>query len=82
MGHTWRKIAAGFVRIAGILGWIYIGVLETIRGPVKELIGAYIAGSLSLWLILIAMIESFVYLTLASGVWCAGYIASGYLAKK
>ncbi|MDD6058300.1 MAG: phospho-N-acetylmuramoyl-pentapeptide-transferase [Clostridiales bacterium] len=77
MKITWRFIVSLAFYILGIIGWLYVGVWMTITRPMKGLIVAALAGELSLWKLLLAFAQSFLYLSLAGAVWCIGYMLSG-----
>lgn len=49
--------------------------------PVRELILAQMAGSMSLGRLVAALIEGFIYLSLAGGVWCIGYMLSSHFRE-
>jgi hypothetical protein len=78
MKINWRAIAAVTFYALGILGWFYIGAWMILTRPVKGLILAHLAGTLSLWKLLAAAIQAFLYLSLAGGVWCIGYMLRNY----
>lgn len=48
MKFSWRMIAAAFSYALGVLGWCYVGGYKILTGPVRELILAQMAGSMSL----------------------------------
>ena len=52
-----------------------------LTGPVRELILAQMAGSMSLGRLVAALIEGFIYLSLAGGVWCIGYMLSSHFRE-
>ena len=68
MKFSWRMIAAAFSYALGVLGWCYVGGYKILTGPVRELILAQMAGSMSLGRLVAALIEGFIYLSLAGGV--------------
>jgi hypothetical protein len=82
MKKNWRAIAAFVFYTLGILGWFYIGGWMILTRPVKGLILAHLAGNLSLWKLLAAVIQAFLYLSLAGGVWCIGYMLSTHFEEK
>ena len=47
----------------------------------RELILAQMAGSMSLGRLVAALIEGFIYLSLAGGVWCIGYMLSSHFRE-
>lgn len=71
MKFSWRMIAAAFSYALGVLGWCYVGGYKILTGPVRELILAQMA----------ALIEGFIYLSLAGGVWCIGYMLSSHFRE-
>lgn len=81
MKMNWRAIAAVVFYALGILGWLYVGGWMILTRPVKGLILAHLAGNLSLWKLLIAAIQAFLYLSLAGGVWCVGYILGSHFKR-
>ena len=81
MKFSWRMIAAAFSYALGVLGWCYAGGYKILTGPVRELILAQMAGSMSLGRLVAALIEGFIYLSLAGGVWCIGYMLSSHFRE-
>ncbi len=82
MKVNWRAVVAVAFYALGILGWLYIGGWMILTRPVKGLILAHLAGNLSLWKLLIAVIQGFLYLSLAGGVWCVGYMLGNYFKEN
>ncbi len=82
MKVNWRAVVAVAFYALGILGWLYIGGWMILTRPVKGLILAHLAGNLSLWKLLIAVIQGFLYLSLAGGVWCVGYILGNHFKEN
>lgn len=82
MKVNWRAVAAVLCYALGILGWLYVGGWMILTRPVKGLILAHLAGTLSLWKLLIAAIQGFLYLSLAGGIWCVGYILSNHFKEN
>lgn len=76
MKFTWRTFVAVCCYALGVLGWCYVGGWMILTKPVKGLILAYLAGNFSIGKLIAAIIQAFIYLSLAGGVWCAGYILS------
>lgn len=74
--HTWRTLIALLAYALGVFGWLYIGVWQILKKPVWSLITAQMEGRLSLGLLVSAFIQGFLYLSLAGGVWCIGYMIS------
>lgn len=81
MKITWKTTAAVLCYLLGIVGWCYVGGYMILAKPVKGLVVAYLAGKLSIWKIVIAIVQGFVYLSLAGGVWCVGYMLSNYIKE-
>lgn len=67
-----------FFYALGIVGWCYVGGYMILTRPVKALILAKMAGSLSIGKLIVALIQGFLYLSLAGGVWCVGYMLSNH----
>ena len=67
---------------AGVFGWFYIGVWQVLKKPVHSVILAQIAGHLSIGLLIGALIQGFLYLSLAGGIWCVGYMISEYFKES
>lgn len=78
MKGRWKTIASLLFYILGVLGWCYIGGWMVLTRPLKGLVLAHAAGSLSIGKLLTAMLQGFVYLSLAGGIWCIGYMLSNY----
>lgn len=78
MKFSWKTLIALVCYALGVFGWIYFGAWMIITKPVKGLIVAHIAGKLSLGKLLIAAVQGFLYLSLAGGVWCVGYMLSNH----
>lgn len=81
MKFSWRMIAAALSYAFGVLGWCYVGGYKILTGPVKGLIIAQMTGSMSLGQLVAALIEGFIYLSLAGGVWCIGYILCNHFRE-
>lgn len=81
MKFTWKTMAAILCYALGIIGWCYIGGWLVLTKPVKGLIIAHLAGKLSIGKLITAVIQGFLYLSLAGGVWCVGYILSDYFKE-
>lgn len=47
MKFSWKMIAAALSYALGVLGWCYVGGYKILTGPVKGLILAQMAGSMS-----------------------------------
>ena len=70
MKITWKALLALFFYTLGVVGWFYVGGWMILRGPVRGVILAHMAGDLSLIKLAVALVQGFVYLSLAGGVWC------------
>ena len=81
MKFSWKMIAAALSYALGVLVWCYVGGYKILTGPVKGLILAQMAGSMSLGRLVAAAIEGFIYLSLAGGVWCIGYMLSSHFRE-
>lgn len=81
MKFTWKTVAAVFFYALGVLGWCYVGGYMILTKPLKSLVVAYLAGKLSVWKILVAAVQAFIYLSLAGGVWCIGYMLSNHFKE-
>jgi polyferredoxin len=82
MKMTWKTILAALAYGIGVFGWIYTGVWQILKKPVRSVIVAQMAGHLSIGLLIGALIQGFLYLSLAGGIWCVGYMISEYLKEK
>ena len=71
MKITWKTLLALFFYTLGVVGWFYVG----------GVILAHMAGDLSLIKLAVALVQGFVYLSLAGGVWCIGYMLSDHFRK-
>lgn len=78
MKITWRTLAAWCCSALGVLGWCYVGGWMTVTRPVKGLIHAFMSGNLTVGKVLVAGMEGFIYLSLAGGIWCVGYVLSSH----
>lgn len=78
MKLSWKMLAALLCYALGMIGWCYVGGWMILTKPVKGLILAHVAGNLSLWKLIIAFVQGFVYLSLAGAVWCVGYILGNH----
>ena len=72
MKITWKTLLALFFYTLGVVGWFYVGGWMILRGPVRGVILAHMA---------VALVQGFVYLSLAGGVWCIGYMLSDHFRK-
>ena len=82
MKITWKTFLAVSAYWAGVFGWFYIGIWQVLKKPVHSVILAQIAGHLSVRLLAGALIQGFLYLPLAGGVWCVGYMISEYFKES
>lgn len=82
MRFTWKTFIAQFCQVLGVLGWIYIGCWQVLKRPIKKVIVAQMAGSLSVMTLCGAVVQAFLFLSLAGAVWCAGYILKDYFLAK
>lgn len=78
MKITWKTAVSILCSVLGVAGWCYIGGWLVLTRPLKGVLVAHAAGSLSIRKLLAAVIQGFVYLSLAGGVWCIGYMLSNY----
>lgn len=81
MKITWKTILAAAAYIAGSLGWIYVGLWQILKRPVRRLVLAKISGTLSIGMLCGAVVQGFLLLSLAGAVWCVGYILSEYFKE-
>lgn len=81
MRFTWKTLAALLCYVFGVLGWLYIGGWMGLTRPLKGLVLAHLAGSLSFGKLAVAVGQGFLYLSLAGGVWCVGYMLSNYFKE-
>ena len=70
MKITWKALLALFFYTLGVVGWFYVGGWMILRGPVRGVIK-----------LAVALVQGFVYLSLAGGVWCIGYMLSDHFRK-
>ena len=82
MKIMWKTFLAVSAYWAGVFGWFYIGVWQVLKKPVHSVILAQIAGHLSIGLLIGAFIQGFLYLSLACGIWCVGYMISEYFKES
>lgn len=81
MRITWRTLAGMLFYALGVLGWCYLGGFMIFAKPVKGLIIAHLAGNLSFGKLFVAVVQGFIYLSLAGAVWCIGYMAGNYFKE-
>ncbi len=82
MKFNWKLIAAAIFYALGVLGWVYVGGWMVLTRPVKSLIVAHLAGKLTILKCVGAVVQGFLLLSLAGGVWCIGYMLSNYFKDK
>lgn len=78
MKITWRTLLALLFYALGVVGWCYVGGFLVLTRPIKGLIVAQLTGNLSIGKLVVALIQGFLYLSLAGGVWCVGYMMSNH----
>lgn len=78
MRFSWKTMMAFLFYSLGVIGWFYFGGFMILTKPVKAVILANMSGNLTIWTLAGAVIQGFLYLSLAGGVWCIGYILSNY----
>lgn len=81
MKFTWRALLAFLFNILAMVGWCYVGAWMIWTRPVRGLIAAQLAGELSLWKVILAFAQGFLYLSLAGAVWCVCYILSNHFKE-
>lgn len=82
MRFNWRMVVAAIFYALGFLGWAYVGGWMLLTKPVKGLILAHLAGKLTIIKCIGAVIQGFLLLSLAGGVWCVGYMLSNHFKEK
>lgn len=82
MKFSWRAVLASLCNVLGVLGWLYFGCYRVIMGPIRNVITSQINGSLTVGVFLTSIVTAFLYLSLAGGVWCIGYMLKYYFGKK
>lgn len=81
MKFTWKAVVALLCYALGVLGWCYVGGYMILTKPLKTLVVAYLARELTIGKVLVAAIQAFIYLSLAGGVWCIGYMLSNHFKE-
>ena len=81
MKNIWKTILAAVTYLAGVLGWLYVGLWQILKRPVRRLVLAKLAGTLSFGTMFWAMAQGFLLMSLAGGVWCIGYMLSNYFKE-
>ena len=81
MKITWKTLLALFFYTLGVVGWFYVGGCFFQGAAVRGNVRAHMAGDLSLIKLAVALVQGFVYLSLAGGVWCIGYMLSDHFRK-
>ena len=56
MKITWKALLALFFYTLGVVGWFYVGGWMILRGPVRGVILAHMAGDLSLIKLAVALV--------------------------
>lgn len=56
MKITWKTLLALFFYTLGVVGWFYVGGWMILRGPVRGVILAHMAGDLSLIKLAVALV--------------------------
>ena len=82
MKFSWKGVAAVCCSVLGALSWLYWGVYRLVKGPVKNVVIAKMAGTLTLALLVSNFFRGFVCLTIAGFIWCLLYIVKGYISRK
>ena len=82
MKFSWKGVAAVCCSILGAISWIYLGFYRLLKGPVKNIIAAKMAGTLTLTMVASNFVRGFICLTIAGFVWCLWDILKGYIARK
>lgn len=81
MKITWKTLLALFFYTLGVVGWFYVGGWNDLkRTGQRSDSGAY-GRDLSLIKLAVALVQGFVYLSLAGGIWCIGYMLSDHFRK-
>lgn len=78
MRFSWKTAAAMICSFLGLMGWCYVGGYMILTKPLKDLVLSFAAGDFSFVKILAALVQAFLYLSLAGAVWCIGYMGSDY----
>lgn len=81
MKTTWKAWLSVLFYLLGILGWCYVGGWMLLTGPVFEIFLAYRQDCLTLGRLCMEVMQGFIYLSLAGGVWCVGYMLSNYFRE-
>ena len=82
MRDSWKSVAAVCCSVLGAISWLYLGVYRLVKGPVKNIIVAKLAGSLTLTFLAINFFRGFICLTIAGFIWCLWYLLKGYILRK
>lgn len=81
MKFSWKGVAAVCCSVLGAISWLYLGVYRVLKGPVKNIISAKMAGTLSMTYLVSNCARGFCYLTVAGFIWCLWYILKGYILR-
>mgnify|MGYP000461845162 CR=1 FL=1 len=71
MKIMWKTFLAVSAYWAGVFGWFYIGVWQVLKTGAFRDTGTDCRTS-SIGLLIGALIQGFLYLSLAGGIWCVG----------
>lgn len=82
MKFSWKGVAAVCCSVIGAISWVYLGIYRLLNGPVKNIIAAKMAGTLTGALVLSNFVRGFACLTMAGFIWCLWYILRGYFLRK
>ena len=82
MKDAWKGIAAIFCTIVGAVSWLYVGIYRMLKGPVRNVIAAKIAGTLTPLFLLSNFMRGFWCLTVAGFLWCLCYGLKGYILRE
>lgn len=77
-----EDISGGVCLLGRRLWMVLYRSLAGVEKPVHSVILAQIAGHLSIGLLIGALIQGFLYLSLAGGIWCVGYMISEYFKES
>ncbi len=82
MKYTWRMLAAVLCSLLGTAGWCYVGGYLMLKGPVRKLVAACLAGTLTVGKLVAIVLQGFFLLSLAGGIWCVGYMLNTYFKES
>lgn len=75
MDKKWKVVMATICYILGVLASIYVGGWIMLIKPIRLLMFAYSAGTLSLHMLVVCIVKIALSTTVGGLVWCVGYIA-------